>query len=981
MSWDHPYLAALAPALAIACLIAGAAVARAARRGARPVGAGEARLTASVSRRRERLRDGLMCAGLALVLVALAGPRWGVARGERLTHGCDAALLIDCSRSMLATDAYPTRSAAARRKAVDLLEAAPQMRIALMPFARVPMLRCPFTGDQAALEQMIGGCAPSLFPAADGLQGTDIAAAVRSALRACENGRSRGAAIIVLSDGGDDDDPALAHAGEEAAQAGVPIYSILLGDPAHAATLQIDGASREVGASPAPLARLADATGGRCWPATSGAEDVHQLADAIDGALRGGTWRRSADATAAERYRIPLALGMGALLLGAMLPTRRRAHGIVAGLARAAAAAALLLGLSPSIAAVEADADAVARALALPPDKARAALAAELIAHPDDRIALYDLGTLLIADDPHAAVDALDASIVGAARAHDAQLMDRALANRALAQALQGQLESARAGLADLKQAEGDHGQAVVRALEREAAERKRAGVVQQPDQVAVSVMPPAMVGRHYTRTIEHPREATLTPAGPLPAGWSVDAQGALVGDPREEGLVALDIRATTASSRQLTRYLVRVLPRASVRTGRLPPAIVGMPYREAIRSQGLGWAAWSADGLPNGLDVASDQDQADLAWVVGTPLATGVKHVTVRAHAGALAIESTVDLTVVSALAVATLELPQATMGAAYRARLSLRGPDRDYAWSAPPTGGLVVAAGGEVSGMPTAEGELSLPVTLRGGELQADATVTIRIAPWPAIMVPPTLELPARRPIALTLAESGGTPPLAWSLGSGALPSGLTLGADGTLIGACARSGRTQARLRCVDRWGATAERTIDLVVVDTASSERQQQQNQQASRQQQKDQQPSQPQQQSPDQHAQQQQSSQQAERPSEAQPQSQRQQGPQAPQEQGQPRSLSDQRDAPQQASQQPHQAGAQHEGHGSGVADAPGSESDRHGEDEADAPPRRAQKAQERDARRWLASLPDEDEAALRDDLRQQPPASSGKPPW
>ncbi len=504
MSWSHPWLAALAPVLALACALGGVAAAHAARRAARAVGAGDTRLTGSISRPRERVRDALLCAGLALVLLALAGPRWGVARGERLTHGCDAALLIDCSRSMLATDAYPTRSAQARRKAIDLLEASPQLRIALLPFARLPLLRCPFTADHAALAQMIGSCTPSLFPAEDGLQGTDLAAAVRCALLPCVNGRARGAAIIVLSDGGDDDEEALAHAAGDAAQAGVPIYAILLGDPGQPGTLDLDGATRRVDADPAPGAARPGATGGRCWRATRGADDVRQLADAIDSALQGGTWRSSTDAIAVERYRIPLALGMLLLGIGALLPTRRSARAARAGIARAAAAL-VLLGLTPMSAAADADGDAeaVVHALTLPPDQARAALLAELSAHPRDRVARYDLGTLLLAEDPHAAEDLLAGARDDACDAEDAELCGRAMANLAVARALQGRLKQAmgslgfgmRTGATFNPDIPPEIGQALTAAMQ----ERRRAGAAQQPG-LSASAAPTTSIQAHSQR-------------------------------------------------------------------------------------------------------------------------------------------------------------------------------------------------------------------------------------------------------------------------------------------------------------------------------------------------------------------------------------------------------------------------------------------------------------------------------------------------
>ena len=94
----------------------------------------------------------------------------------------DLLIALDCSRSMLATDLFPDRLRLARRKALDLLRLAPELRVALLPFAGTAALRCPLTGDHLAVAALLDDCDPELFPADAGLQGTAIGGAVRSGL-------------------------------------------------------------------------------------------------------------------------------------------------------------------------------------------------------------------------------------------------------------------------------------------------------------------------------------------------------------------------------------------------------------------------------------------------------------------------------------------------------------------------------------------------------------------------------------------------------------------------------------------------------------------------------------------------------------------------------------------------------------------------------------------------------------------------------
>jgi Ca-activated chloride channel family protein len=295
-------------------------------------------LTLAVGRRRERLRAALLWLGLALIALAIAGPRWGMAAQVRRQTGADLLLLLDCSRSMLAADLYPSRIEAARRKAVDLVGIAPETRMALMPFAAVPVLRCPLTGDHEALSRMLKDCSPDLFPAEQGYQGTAIGDAVQEALRVLAHGAERGQAVLIMSDGSDDDRAAVDRAAKAAKEAGVAVFGLFLGDPDGKATLEIDGKQEAMAATRATLDDLASATGGACVNATTDDADVRALVARIQATVAQRPWESRALITASERYHYPLLPGIALVALGALLPTRRRSRAGSAGMPAKAAA-------------------------------------------------------------------------------------------------------------------------------------------------------------------------------------------------------------------------------------------------------------------------------------------------------------------------------------------------------------------------------------------------------------------------------------------------------------------------------------------------------------------------------------------------------------------------------------------------------------------------------------------------------------------
>lgn len=323
MSWAHPILFWLLPALlAIGALRWWFARRVAAAR--RAVGASVPHLTAGVARRRGVLRQILLWSGVALAALALVGPRWGAVDTMQKNKGCDLLVVMDCSRSMLAADLHPNRLEVARRKALDFLRIAPETRMALMPFAAIASLRCPLTGDREAIAEMLKDCSPELFPAEAGYQGTAIGDAVRQGLAILGKQVERGQAVLVLSDGADDDTDAVREAITAAKNAGVPVYGIFLGDEARSVAIDIDGRQEVMTSSKKTLDDLAIGTGALSVQAGLDDGDVRVIHQHLQGNVVQAEWEERRRIVASERYHWLLLPGILLLTLGLLLPTRRR---------------------------------------------------------------------------------------------------------------------------------------------------------------------------------------------------------------------------------------------------------------------------------------------------------------------------------------------------------------------------------------------------------------------------------------------------------------------------------------------------------------------------------------------------------------------------------------------------------------------------------------------------------------------------------
>src|SRR5204862_7221236 len=106
-------------------------------------------------------------------------------------------------------------------------------------------------------------------------------------------------------------------------------------------------------------------------------------------------------------------------------------------------------------------------------------------------------------------------------------------------------------------------------------------------------------------------------------------------------------------------------------------------------------------------------------------------------------------------------------------------------YTWSLAsgtlPTG-LTLSSSGAISGTPTVTGTSNFTVKVtdansntatQGLSITVNAALTVTSTPLPAATQNPRSSAP--------VTASGGTTPYAWSLASGALPTGLTLSSSG--------------------------------------------------------------------------------------------------------------------------------------------------------------------------------------------------------
>ncbi len=172
-------------------------------------------------------------------LAALAGPQFGNQVEEVVPRGSDLYVLIDVSRSMLAQDVPPSRLGRAKADVAALLNRLEGERVGLIAFAGQAVVKCPLTVDYDAFRRSLD----ELDPGSALRGGTAIGDAIRKALEVFHAKTERDQAILLITDGDDQQSYPL-EAAATAAERHVTIFTVGLGDATQGARIPQGAASK-----------------------------------------------------------------------------------------------------------------------------------------------------------------------------------------------------------------------------------------------------------------------------------------------------------------------------------------------------------------------------------------------------------------------------------------------------------------------------------------------------------------------------------------------------------------------------------------------------------------------------------------------------------------------------------------------------------------------------------------------------------------
>lgn len=175
---------------------------------------------------RNTLKFILLIVAFGAIVIGWANLQAGDKTDKVQRKGVDVVIALDVSKSMLATDVQPDRLTRAKQLIMRMMDKMQNDRVALIVFAGRSYLQVPLTVDYAAVKMMLQSAGPQMVPT----QGTVIGDAIDMAMKSFSQKERKFKSMVIISDGEDHDEHAIAKA-KEAADEGIIIHTVGIGSP------------------------------------------------------------------------------------------------------------------------------------------------------------------------------------------------------------------------------------------------------------------------------------------------------------------------------------------------------------------------------------------------------------------------------------------------------------------------------------------------------------------------------------------------------------------------------------------------------------------------------------------------------------------------------------------------------------------------------------------------------------------------------
>lgn len=173
---------------------------------------------------RQIVKCSLLAAAYMFLVIALARPQFGIKTQEVQARGIEVVVALDVSNSMLAQDVKPSRIERAKLSTQRLLEQLKEDKVSLIIFAGDAFVQVPMTSDISSVKMFLNNVNTTHIAQ----QGTAIGEAIRKGMASFTDNEQSSKAIVLISDGENHEDNAVAAAGM-AQERGIVVHTVGMG--------------------------------------------------------------------------------------------------------------------------------------------------------------------------------------------------------------------------------------------------------------------------------------------------------------------------------------------------------------------------------------------------------------------------------------------------------------------------------------------------------------------------------------------------------------------------------------------------------------------------------------------------------------------------------------------------------------------------------------------------------------------------------
>lgn len=272
--------------------------------------------------------------GLALCLISLARPQWGVVEEQVFDQSREVLIAVDLSRSMLAQDVKPSRLDRAKLLITSLLDGLKGERVGLVLFAGTSFLQSPLSADYEILREFLPALKPEFLPEG----GSNYKAMLETSIQAF--GTSTADRYLIILSDGESTEEGWKELGESLKNKGIRVIGLGIGtaqgsfipDGGGAFVKDDRGAVVLSRLNSSTLQNLAQTTGGAYTDASNWIDLAALLRKTVEAGKK-GEFSEKNTARLIERYQWFLAPGLLLLFLSfwSEFPVRPRERALPLG--------------------------------------------------------------------------------------------------------------------------------------------------------------------------------------------------------------------------------------------------------------------------------------------------------------------------------------------------------------------------------------------------------------------------------------------------------------------------------------------------------------------------------------------------------------------------------------------------------------------------------------------------------------------------